>query len=353
MQRRLIEAANEIIHDGYDPSSTISELLDAAEQKIFDIHESGQRKGFAALRDLLNAEMERVDKAMQERKFITGVPTGFHDLDEKTSGLQAGDLVIIAGRPSMGKTALALNIALTASSRHAIPVAIFSLEMSSESLVLRLMCAEAGVSMQNVRRGHLSREDRTKLVSALGPLAEARLYIDDSPSLNALDIRARSRRLRSESPLGMIVIDYLQLMEAHGDRRRERNRQQEISDITRGLKAMAKELNVPVVVLSQLSRAPEQRGGDKKPQLSDLRESGAIEQDADVVILLYRGEFYSPNDEALRGKAEAIIAKQRNGPLGTIELAFLGHCMRFENPYLREVPEAPERSSEYEDVLPE
>jgi replicative DNA helicase len=189
-------------------------------------------------------------------------------------------------------------------------------------------------------------------VSALGPLSESQIFIDDSPALTVLDIRARARRLRAEQPVGLMIIDYLQLMEAHGDRRRDRNRQQEISDITRALKAMAKELNLPVVTISQLSRAPETRGGDRRPQLSDLRESGAIEQDADLVLLLYRGEFYKPEDETLRGKAEAMIAKQRNGPLRTIDLAFLGHCMRFENPYLREVPEQPS-PGEYEDNLPE
>jgi replicative DNA helicase len=224
--------------------------------------------------------------------------------------------------------------------------------MSSESLVQRLMCSEAGVSMKNLRRGRLSPQERTKLVAALGPLGEAQIFIDDTPALTALDIRARARRLRSELPLGLIVVDYLQLMETHSDRR-DRNRQQEISDITRALKAMAKELVVPVAVLSQLSRAPETRGGDRRPQLSDLRESGAIEQDADLVLLLYRAEFYKPDDPTLEGKAELMIAKQRNGPLGTVELSFLGDCMRFENPYRGDVPEPPERGPDYEDVLPE
>ncbi|MBM3314676.1 replicative DNA helicase, partial [candidate division WOR-3 bacterium] len=270
----------------------------------------------------------------------TGVETSYHELDEKTSGLQPGEFIIVAGRPSMGKTAFALNVAVNAGTRHSVPVAIFSLEMSVEALVQRLICAEAGVSLHNLRRGMLRREERARLAAALGPLAEAPLFIDDSPGLTALDIRARARRLRSEQKgLGLVVIDYLQLMEAHADRRRERNRQQEISDISRALKAMAKELNVPVVAISQLSRAPETRGGDKKPQLSDLRESGAIEQDADLVLLLYRAEFYRPEDESVRGRAELMIAKQRNGPLGTINLSFLSNCMRFENQYFPGTPE--------------
>jgi len=350
VQRQLIQTATEIVQAGYDEARRASELLEEAEQKIFQIREAGFRKGFEKVRDVLMTEMERVEQALTERKFVTGVETGYHELDEKTSGLQPGELTIIAGRPSMGKTALALNIAVNASARRSTPVAVFSLEMSTESLVQRLMCSEAGISMRNLRQGRLSPQERAKLVAALGPLSESQVFIDDSPGLTALDIRARARRLKSEVPVGLVIIDYLQLMESHSDRR-DRNRQQEVSDITRALKAMAKELNVPVVALSQLSRLPEQRS-DKKPQLADLRESGAIEQDADLVLLLYRGEFYWPENESLRGKAELTIAKQRNGPLGTMELAFLGPCMRFENPFMREVPEPPEPGS-YEDALPE
>ncbi len=352
VQRQLIQTATEIVQAGYDEGRRANELLEEAEQKIFEIRESGYRKGFARVKDLLMTEMERVEQALTERRFITGVETGFHELDEKTSGLQPGELVIVAGRPSMGKTAFALNVAINAGARRNIPVAVFSLEMSTEALVQRLMCSEAGISMANLRRGRLSREERARLVAALGPLGEAQVFIDDSPGLNALDIRARARRLKSEVPVGLVVIDYLQLMEAPGDGRRERNRQQEISDTTRALKAMAKELNVPVVAISQLSRAPETRGGDRKPQLSDLRESGAIEQDADLVLLLYRAEFYRPEDESVRGRAEVIIAKQRNGPLGTVELTFLGPCMRFENPFVREIPEPPPADVP-DDVLPE
>jgi replicative DNA helicase len=352
VQRQLIQTATEIVQAGYDDSRPAHELLEAAEQRIFEIREAGYRKGFVRVKDLLMTEMERVEQALTERKFVTGVETGFHELDEKTSGLQAGDLIIVAGRPSMGKTAFALNVAINASTRRKVPVAVFSLEMSIESLVQRLMCSEAGISMSNLRRGRLTPPERAKLVAAMGPLAEAQVFIDDSPGLSALDIRARARRLKSEVDVQLVVIDYLQLMEAPGDGRRDRNRQQEVADTTRALKAMAKELNVPVIAISQLSRAPETRGGDKRPQLSDLRESGAIEQDADLVLMLYRAEFYRPDDESVRGQAELIIAKQRNGPLGTLDLAFLGPCMRFENPFLREVPEPPS-GAEPEEMLPE
>jgi replicative DNA helicase len=291
IQRQLIQTATEIVQQSYDEGRRAHELLDEAEQKIFEIRQAGTRKGFEQVKSLLMGEMERIEQAMREKRLITGIETGFHALDERTSGLQKGDLIIVAGRPSMGKTSLALNIAVNASLRGKTPVALFSLEMSTEALVQRLICAEAAVSMKNLRRGMLSSRDRSRLTAALGPLADTQIHIDDSPSLNTLDVRARTRRLRSEVPLGLVVIDYLQLMEAHHTGRRDRNRQQEISDITRSLKAMAKELNLPVMVLSQLSRAPEARPG-KRPQLSDLRESGAIEQDADLVILLYREKFY-------------------------------------------------------------
>ncbi|MEO0073854.1 MAG: replicative DNA helicase, partial [candidate division WOR-3 bacterium] len=308
-------------------------------QRIFRIREAGSRQGFESVHDLLMKEMENIDRALGEKRQVTGIETGFRELDLKTSGLQDGELIVVAGRPSMGKTAFALNIAVHASLRHKLPVAVFSLEMSSESLIQRLLCAEARISLQNLRRGALTPQERTRLTTALGPLGEAPIYIDDSPALTALDIRARARRLRSEHrDLGLIIVDYLQLMEVPSDRRRERNRQQEVADISRSLKAMAKELDVPVIAVSQLSREPEKRS-DHRPQLSDLRESGAIEQDADLVLLLYRGEQYFPEEESLRGRAEVIIAKQRNGPLGTVQLVFEGHCMRFDNPYLLAGPE--------------
>lgn len=339
MQRQLIQTATEIVQLGYDESRRAEEVIDEAEQRIFRIREVGTPRGFALVHDLLMKEMVNIERALTEKRRVTGVETGFVELDEMTSGLQDGELVVVAGRPSMGKTAFALNVAVHASTKHKMPVAIFSLEMSCESLIQRLLCAEAGISLQSLRRGALNREERVRLTTALGPLGEALLFIDDSPALTALDIRARARRLRSEyRNLGLIIVDYLQLMEVPGDRRRERNRQQEVADISRSLKAMAKELNVPVIAVSQLSREPEKRS-DRKPQLSDLRESGAIEQDADLVLLLYRGEHYFPNEESLRGRAEVIIAKQRNGPLGTVNLTFRGHCMRFENPYFAVGPE--------------
>ena len=357
VQRQLITTATEIVQASYDESRRADELVEEAEQKIFEIQQAGSRKEFAELKKLLNVEMERVEKAIGEKKMITGVETGFTELDERTSGLQPGELIIIAGRPGMGKTALALNIASRCNTRQPVPVAVFSLEMSAEALTQRMMCAEAGLNMHALRRGMLTPRQRTRLAASLGHLNDARIYIDDSSGLTALDMRARARRLRSKQPLGMIIVDYLQLMEAHGTKRREANRQQEISDITRALKAMAKELNVPVVVLSQLSRSPERRE-DKRPVLADLRESGAIEQDADVVLFLYREAAYKrreeldPNSER---DAELIIAKQRNGPTDTLKLVFLPDCMRFENRAGHELPEPPHpmEEEEAEDALPE
>lgn len=337
IQRQLIGTATDIVQRSYDDTRPVGELLDDAEQRIFEIRQAGTRKGFEIVSNLLMQEMQRIEEAAAAKRTMTGVSTGFHELDQRTSGLQKGDLVIIAGRPSMGKTALSLNIAFNASFHSQLPVAIFSLEMSTEALIQRLICSEAGVSMKNLRGGALSREDRRRLSSVLGTLKQTRIYIDDSAALNALDIRARARRLMSEVPVGLIMIDYLQLMEAHHTARRERNRQQEISDTTRSLKALAKDLETPVIVLSQLSRAPEARQ-DRRPQLSDLRESGAIEQDADLVLLLFRPKFYRADDPDVDDTAEVIVAKQRNGPLGTIRLTFRGECMRFEGQYIHEAP---------------
>jgi replicative DNA helicase len=356
VQRQLITTATEIVQASYDESRRADELVEDAEQKIFEIQQAGSRKEFAELKKLLNVEMERVEKAIGERKMITGIETGFTELDERTSGLQPGELIIIAGRPGMGKTALALNIASRANTRQPVPVAVFSLEMSAEALTQRMMCAEAGLNMHALRRGMLTPRQRTRLAASLGHLNDASIYIDDSSGLTALDMRARARRLRSKQPLGMVIVDYLQLMESN-NRRREANRQQEISDITRALKAMAKELNVPVVVLSQLSRSPERRE-DKRPMLADLRESGAIEQDADVVLFLYREAAYKRHDELdpnTEREAELIIAKQRNGPTDTLKLVFLPDCMRFENRMGHEMPEPPHPSEEeeMEDALPE
>jgi len=356
IQRQLIVTATEIVQASYDESRRANELVEEAEQKIFNIREAGSRRNFYEIKYLLKTEMERVEKAMAEKKMITGVETGFQDLDEKTSGFQPGDLIIIAGRPGMGKTAFALTVAAKANARRPVPTAIFSLEMSAEALTQRLMCSEAGLSMHALRRGVISNRQRAHLAAALGNLYEAPLYIDDTPGLTALDMRARARRLKSQGPLAMVIIDYLQLMEAT-TRRREANRQQEITEITRALKAMAKELNVPVVVLSQLSRATEKRE-DRRPQLADLRESGSIEQDADVVLFLFRpimykkGEMTDPN---LEREAYLDVAKQRNGPTGEIRLTYLPECMRFENQAGRESrePLRPPEDEEPEDALPE
>lgn len=356
IQRQLIETATEIVQLGYDESSVVQELLDQAEQKIFSIRQAGTRKGFVEIKPLLHLEMERFEAAREHHRLVTGVETGFHQLDELTSGFQPGEFIIIAGRPSMGKTALALNVAVNTATRNRTPVAIFSLEMSDESLTGRILCSTAGVSMKKVRRGMITDREKHQLTAALGPLSEAPIFIDDSAGLNALEIRARARRKKSESGIGLVIIDYLQLMEAHGAGRRDRNRQQEISEISRALKAMAKELNVPVVALSQLSRQPESRP-DKRPQLSDLRESGAIEQDADLVLLLYRAKFYAREGDEANDTAEVIIAKQRNGPLGVVKLTFLDECMRFENPFLHGPSgpveeESPEEAGEEDDYLP-
>ncbi len=348
IQRQLIQTATEIIQHAYEENRNPEELLEVAESKIFQLRQAGEVKKFHLVRDMLMSEIERVEKAREEKQFITGIETGFRDLDALTSGFQPGDFIIIAGRPSMGKTALALNIAVNAATRvsRKVPVAIFSLEMSTESLIQRLICSEARVSLPKLRRGMLTQQEYTRVITAVGHLSEAKIYIDDSPGLNALEMRARARRLKGDHPdLGMIIIDYLQLMETHGDRRREKNRQQEISEISRALKAMAKELNVPVVAISQLSRAPETRQ-DKRPQLADLRESGALEQDADVVLLLYRPAAYRTKewaklDENTKRATELNLAKQRNGPTDTINLVFLYDCMRFENAETRYTEEEP------------
>lgn len=355
IQRQLIQTATEIVQAAYHEDRDAEELLEQAESKIFQLRQAGERKQFTLVSDMLMEEMERIEQARQDKRLVTGIETGFRDLDLLTSGFQPGDFIIIAGRPGMGKTALALNIAVNAAVRisQPVPVAIFSLEMSTESLIQRLICSEARVSQQKLRRGMLNQEEYQQIVHAIGTLSEAKVYIDDSPGLNALEIRARARRLKGDHPdLGMVIIDYLQMMEIHGDRRRERNRQQEISEISRALKAMAKELNVPVVALSQLSRAPETRQ-DKRPQLADLRESGALEQDADVVLLLYREAAYRKKewatlDENKRRAAELNIAKQRNGPTDTIHLVFLYECMRFETAETHYVEEPAEELPEEE-----
>jgi replicative DNA helicase len=331
--RRLIETATGIIQNTYEAQDDVDELLDQAEQKIFQIAQSHDRKGFVWIKEILWPTFEKIEQLQNNDSSVTGVPTGFADLDEMTAGFQPGDLIIVAARPSMGKTAFTLNIAQHAAIEHNVPVAFFSLEMSKESLVQRMLTSEARIDAQRLRKGMLRDDDFPRLARAAGILSSAPVWIDDTPGLSILEMRSKARRLKADAGVGMVIVDYLQLMQGPAG---VESRQQEVSQISRGLKALAKELNVPVVALSQLSRAPEQRTGDnKRPQLSDLRESGAIEQDADLIMFLFRQEFYDgPVDKdgnSLEGKAEVIVGKQRNGPIGIVNLHFHKNYTRFEN----------------------
>ena len=330
--RRLIEAASDIIRDVHDQGErSVEQVMDQAEQRVFRVAESHNRQGFVWIKEVLWPTFEHIERLQESAGGITGVPTGFRDLDRMTTGFQKGDLVIVAGRPSMGKTSWILNVAQNAAIEHNITVAIFSLEMSKEQLVQRFLCAEGRVDAQRLRRGKMSPEEYQRLAAAAGHLNTEPLWIDDSPGSTVLEMRAKARRLKAETDLGLLIIDYMQLMS--GSRRVE-NRVQEVSEISRGLKALARELEVPVVALSQLSRAPEQRT-DRRPQLSDLRDSGSIEQDADLVMFLYRPEYYfGPVDKdgnSLDGKAELIVSKQRNGPTGLVELYFHKAYTRFDS----------------------
>ena len=335
--RRLLDAASNIIRDVYEQGeSAVEEVLDQAEQRVFQVAQSHSRDGFVWIKEILWPTFEHIEQLQESESGITGLATGFADLDHMTTGFQKGDLCIVAGRPAMGKTSLVLNVAQNAAVGHDISVAIFSLEMSKEQLVQRLLCAEGRVDALKLRQGKLSSEEYQRLAAAAGHLNTAPLWIDDSSGSTVLEMRAKARRLqadlrRDDKELGMLVIDYIQLMTGH---RRSDNRTQEVSDISRGLKALARELEIPVVALSQLSRAPEQRT-DRRPQLSDLRESGAIEQDADVVMFLYRPEYYlGPVDKegnSIEGKAELIIGKQRNGPTGVVHLHFNKSYTRFDS----------------------
>ncbi len=325
--RSMIHASTEIISNCYHSSEEVDKLLDGAEQKIFDIVQNRSRvNGSYSFKDLVRQSMESIESAYHRKGALTGLASGYTDFDEKTSGLQASDMIVIAARPSMGKTALALNIAENVVVKEKVPVAVFSLEMSRDQLVQRLLCSHARVNLQHVRRGFLSQKDWPQLVNSASVLSEAPLYIDDTPGISVTELRAKARRFKAAFDIRMVVIDYLQLMQTFGGR--SENRQQEISEISRSLKALARELNVPVIVLSQLNRAAENRP-DNRPRLSDLRESGAIEQDADLVVLLLRKEYYNPED--CPGEAEVIIAKQRNGPTGDVKLTFLSDYTRFEN----------------------
>jgi len=335
--RRLIAASNEIVTSCFGQELPVEELLDQAEQTIFRLSESRLRQGFLPVKGLVKGVVADIDAMQAGDKLLTGVKTGFHDLDTITLGLHNGDLIIIAGRPSMGKTALAVNIAENVSTREKDPktVGIFSIEMSKEALVFRMLCSQARLNQHTIRSGKLKQAEWNQLTNAGDRLSQARIFVDDSPSLSPLDLRAKARRLKAQHGLDLLIVDYIQLM--HSSLWAE-NRQQEISLISRNLKALAKELEIPVVALSQLSRAVEQRGGEKRPQLADLRESGAIEQDADLVLLLYREELYrshldrnDPKFLEVQGRAEVIVAKQRNGPTGKVTLSFKSELARFAN----------------------
>ncbi len=328
--RNLIFSANKILANAYHAEDEADAILDEAEREIFAIADDKVREGFVSLRELAQSSLDTIEKLHSRKELITGVPTGFIDLDEMTSGFQRSDLVIIAARPSMGKTALALNVAQHVGTKTDMTVGVFSLEMSKEQLFLRMLTAEARIDAHRLRGGFLGERDWGRLSEAIGTLSEAKIFIDDSPGVGVLEMRAKCRRLKSEHGLDMVIVDYIQLMQGRG---RFENRTLEVASISRSLKGLAKELNVPVVALSQLSRAPESRS-DHRPQLSDLRESGALEQDADVVIFIYRDDAYAdknmpPADS--QGVAELILGKQRNGPTGVVKLAFIREFTRFEN----------------------
>jgi replicative DNA helicase len=324
--RSLINASTQIAAECYGGSQDVDMLVDKAEQIIFDISSKKIEKRIVPIKDVIKSSIETIDNLYQRKEHITGIGTGYRDLDIKTAGLQKSDLIVIAGRPSMGKSAFASCIAERTAVVDKKPVAFFSLEMSKEQLVQRMLCSHARVDAHKVRTGFLSQADWPKLVTAAGKLSAAPIHIDDSPGISAMELRAKARRLKAQYDIQLIILDYLQLMQGPA---KADSRQQEISEISRSLKALARELNVPLIAISQLSRAVEQRS-DHRPQLSDLRESGAIEQDADLVLLLLREEYYNPTDEN-KGLAEIIIAKQRNGPVGTLNLTFISEYMRFEN----------------------
>jgi replicative DNA helicase len=331
--RKLINVCNDVINSSFEQEKDSDQLLDDAEKAIFEISEKRIKRGFESINPLLHSTFERIEELYHtSRTGVTGIASGFKKLDEFTAGFQRSDLIVLAGRPSMGKTAFALNLARNAAVDQNIPVGFFSLEMSSEALVLRLLCTEAMVNQTNVRRGKLSADELKRLSQHVGVLGDAPIFIDDSPSMNVLQLRSKARRLAAEKNIRMLVVDYLQLMESP----KEENRQQEITKISRSLQALSKELDIPVIALSQLSRAVETRDKSRKPQLSDLRESGAIEQDADVVLFVYRPEYYNIKEfedtkEPTYNKCEIIIGKQRNGPVGDIKLTFLKEFGKFSD----------------------
>ena len=326
MLRNLIKTANEIISMGYDQTEDVSDVMDVAEQKIFDVMQKKNSTGYTSIKDVLVESFTKLEELYNQKQHVTGVPTGFIDLDKMTAGLHGSELILIAARPAMGKSAFALNIGAYAATRANIPVAIFSLEMSKDQVGNRILCSEALVDSNSVRTGELTDEDLAKLAETSGELSQAPIYIDDTAGMKIVDLRAKCRKLKLEKNIGLVIVDYLQLLQGSG---KASGREQEIAEISRSLKILAKEINVPVIALSQLSRAVEARP-DHRPMLSDLRESGSIEQDADIVMFLYRDDYYNEDSEK-KNIAEVIIAKQIAGSTGTVELAWLGNYTKFAN----------------------
>jgi replicative DNA helicase len=327
LRRRLIKTSVDIYSNCFDSSEEVDVILDSAERAVLDIRQDNVSRGYIPIKKAIKATLNTIQELYNRKEHVIGTPTGFTDLDTATSGFQPSDFIVVAGRPGMGKSMFVQNIAQYIAGECKIPVALFSLEMSFQQLLLRMLSAEANVNFQNIRTGFLSDPDWPKLTMAAGKLYDSPIFIDDTPGIGVMELRAKGRRLKAEHDVGLLVIDYLQLMQSRG---RAENRQQEISEISRSLKGLARELNIPIIACSQLSRAPESRP-DKRPQLSDLRESGAIEQDADMVIFLYREEYYERESSDKGGEAEIIIGKQRNGPTTTIKLVFRANCMRFDN----------------------
>ena len=325
--RNLIKTANEIIELGYDNTENVEDIMNSAEKKIFDLIQDKNRNGYTPIKDVLIESFNKLEELYNQKTRITGIPTGFADLDYITAGLHGSDLILVAARPAMGKSAFALNIAANAALRAKVPVAIFNLEMSKEQLVDRILCSEAMVDSNKVRTGKLEEDDWSKLASVVGPLSDSNIYIDDTPGISVMEIRTRCRKLKIEKDIGLVVIDYLQLVQ--GSSKKNGSREQEIAEISRSLKILAKELNVPVIALSQLSRAVEQRP-DHRPMLSDLRESGSIEQDADIVMFLYRDDYYNKDSEE-KDISEVIVAKHRAGSTGTVKLLWMGNYTKFAN----------------------
>ena len=327
MLRRLITSANELVALGYDESENVDNIMDMAEKKIFDLASKKNTAGYAVMKDILVESFAELERLYNQKGNVTGISTGFYDLDNVTAGLHNSDLLIVAARPAMGKSAFAINLATNAAVKSNVPTVIFNLEMSKEQIGNRILCSEALVDSNKIRTGQIEDEDWMKLAQTLGRISDAPIYIDDTPGISVMEIRAKCRKLKLEKNIGLIVIDYLQLISGSG--KKNTSREQEISEISRSLKILAKELNVPVIALSQLSRTAEKRD-DKRPMLSDLRESGAIEQDADIVMFLYRDDYYNPDTEK-KNVAEVILAKHRGGSTGTVELAWLPSYTKFAN----------------------